>query len=353
MNATLITALIRPRNSGAARSHRMGEGRGDALGTAQLTRRDFMKKSALAAGGIGIATLPEPAQAVFPKRQPLQQPPFRISLAEWSLHRALFGGKMVHLDFPKVAKQEYGIAAIELVNQFFKDKAKDEKYLAEFKQRADDLGVKTLLIMCDGEGMLGDADAAKRRQAVQNHHQWVDAAKVLGCHSIRVNAHSTGSYEEQLERTADGFHALSGYAAGAGLNVLVENHGGFSANGTWLTALIKKVNRPNCGMLPDFGNFHAGDGTDYDRYKGVAEMMPYAKAVSAKSNDFDASGNEIHTDYRRMLTIVLHADYHGHVGIEYEGEKLSEPEGIRATKALLDKVLAEFSRPSGPQRQLS
>lgn len=318
-----------------------------------LTRRVFVKKSALAAGGIGIATLPEPAQAVFPKRRPSAQPPFTISLAEWSLHRALFGGKMVHLDFPKVAKQEHGIAAIELVNQFFKDQAKDKDYLAGFKKRADDLGVKTLLIMCDGEGALGDADEAKRKLTVENHHKWVDAAKFLGCHSIRVNAQSAGSYDEQMDRAADGLHRLCEYAAKAGLNVIVENHGGLSSNGAWLTATIKKVGRPNCGTLPDFGNFHAGDGTEYDRYKGVAEMMPYAKAVSAKSNDFDANGNEIHTDYRRMMKIVLEAGYHGHVGIEYEGEKLSEPDGIRATKALLEKVLAEFSRPSGPQRNLS
>jgi L-ribulose-5-phosphate 3-epimerase len=312
-----------------------------------------MKKSALAAGGVLVAGRPESAQAVFPKRQPQLQPLFTLSLAEWSLHRALFAGKLDHLDFPRTAQQDFGIAAIELVNQFFKDKAADKTYLAGFKQRADDLGVKILLIMCDGEGMLGDADAAKRRKAVENHHKWVDAAKALGCHSIRVNAHSAGNYEEQLDRTAQGLHALSEYAGRAGLNVLVENHGGFSANGAWLTALIKQVNRPNCGTLPDFGNFHGGDGKDYDRYKGVAEMMPYAKAVSAKSNDFDSGGNEIHTDFRRMMKIVIDADYHGHVGIEYEGEKISEPDGIRATKTLLEKVRAELAGPPRPQRILS
>jgi L-ribulose-5-phosphate 3-epimerase len=315
-----------------------------------VSRRVFMKKSALAAGGALVATLPEPARAVFPQRQPRLQPPFSISLAEWSLHRALFAGQMAHLDFPKIAKQQYGITAIELVNQFFKDKARDERYLAEFKQRADDLGVKTLLIMCDGEGALGDADDAKRRQAVENHHQWVDAARALGCHSIRVNAHSTGSEDEQKNRVAEGLRRLCEYAAKAGLNVLVENHGGFSSNSAWLVSVIKKVALPNCGTLPDFGNFRLEGGAEYDRYRGVAEMMPHAKAVSAKSNDFDKSGNEIHTDYRRMLKILLDAGYHGFVGIEYEGEKLSEPEGIRATKALLEKVSADLMRPSGPQR---
>ena len=318
-----------------------------------VSRRMFMKKSALAAGGVLVASLPEQAQAVFPKRQPQLQSTFSISLAEWSLHRALFEGKMVHLDFPRTAKQDYGITAIELVNQFFKDKAKDDKYLADFKQRADDLGVKTLLIMCDGEGALGDADEAKRKQAVENHHKWVDAAKVLGCHSIRVNAYSTGSQDEQRDRAADGLRRLCEYAARVGLNVLVENHGGFSSNGAWLASVIKKVGLPNCGTLPDFGNFKLDEGKDYDRYKGVAEMMVYAKAVSAKSNDFDKSGNEIHTDYRRMLKIVLDADYHGFVGIEYEGEKLSEPEGIRATKTLLEKVRTELASSAGPERILS
>lgn len=255
---------------------------------------------------------------------------------------------MDHLDFPRSAKQDYGIEAIELVNQFFKDKGGDRKYLGEFKKRADDFGLKILLIMCDGEGALGDADDSRRRDAVENHHKWAAAAKYFGCHSIRVNASSSGSDEEQMKRAAEGLHRLSTYAATLGLNVLVENHGGLSSNASWLVSVVRKVGLPNCGTLPDFGNWQG-----YDRYQGVGEMMPFAKAVSAKSNDFDAGGNEIHTDYRRMLKIVLDAGYGGYVGIEYEGEKMSEPDGIRATKALLEKVRTEFSQPLPRQRILS
>ena len=247
------------------------------------------------------------------------------------------------MDFPKVARQEFDLGAIELVNTLFKDKARDRKYLGEFKRRADDLGVKILLIMCDHEGALGDADDANRKQAVANHYLWLDAAKYLGCHSIRVNAQSSGSEAEQKERVADGLRRLSGRAAGLGLNVLVENHGGFSSNGSWLASLIKAVNLPNCGTLPDFGNFKLADGTEYDRYQGVTEMMPFAKALSAKSHDFDAAGNEVSIDYQRMLRIVLDAGYHGYIGIEYSGERLSESEGIRATKLLLARVRDELA----------
>jgi L-ribulose-5-phosphate 3-epimerase len=324
-----------------------------ATGRGTLNRRAFMKKTALAAGAIGTGSLAASAQPLVPGQPVLPQPPFDISLAEWSLHRALFGKTLNHLDFPRAAKQDYGIAAIELVNQFFKDKARDEKYLGEFKKRADDLSVRVLLIMCDGEGALGDADEARRKRAVENHHQWVEAAKFLGGHSIRVNAQSSGSPEEQRDRAADGLRQLSEYAATRGLNVLVENHGGLSSNGAWLASVIKQVNLPNCGTLPDFGNFNLGNGKTYDRYQGVAEMMPFAKAVSAKSHDFDAAGNETHTDYRRMIKIVLAAGYHGFLGIEYEGNKLSEPAGIRATKALLEKVRAELSPPPGRRRILS
>lgn len=267
---------------------------------------------------------------------------FEISLAEWSLHKTLFGGKLNHLDYAATAKKEFGIEAVEYVNQFFKDKANDDKYLAEMKQRAADQGVKSLLIMIDGEGNLGDPDEAKRKQAVENHYKWVEAAKTLGCHSIRVNAGSSGTYEEQMSRAADGLRALSEFGAKHGLNVIVENHGGLSSNGAWLAGVMKKVNLPNCGTLPDFGNFRIKDNEWYDRYQGVEELMPFAKAVSAKSHDFDDAGNETKTDYLKMMKIVLAAGYSGYVGIEYEGSKLDEFAGIRATKALLEKVRTQL-----------
>jgi len=267
---------------------------------------------------------------------------FDISLAEWSLHKALFKGEISNLDFPRIAKEEFGIDAIEFVNQFFKEEARNAEYLQDLKRRANDLGVKMLLIMCDGEGRLGDPDDAKRKKAVENHYRWVEAARFLDCHSIRVNAASEGSYEDQLNLAADGLRSLTEFGALNEINVIVENHGGLSSNGEWLAAVIKKVDHPRCGTLPDFGNFDLGGGKQYDRYKGVAELMPFAKGVSAKSHDFNDQGEEIHTDYRRMIKIVLDAGYKGYIGIEYEGNKIPEYEGIRATKRLLEKVRAEL-----------
>jgi sugar phosphate isomerase/epimerase len=301
-------------------------------------RREFLKRSAQLSAGLGLLGAWSPSASAVDK-----EPLFRISLAEWSLHRALKGGKLDNLDFAKTAKEDYGIDAVEYVNQFFMDKAKDQKYLGEMKKRAADLGVKSLLIMIDGEGALGDADEQKRTAAVEKHYPWVEAAKFLGCRAIRVNAASSGSYEEQLERAADGLRRVSEFGDQHGIEVIVENHGGLSSNGQWLAAVIKKVGHKRCGTLPDFGNFKLRDGEFYDRYKGVAELMPYAKAVSAKSHDFDEQGNETQTDYRKMMKIVLDAGYHGYVGIEYEGSRLSEPEGIVATKKLLEKVRTELS----------
>jgi sugar phosphate isomerase/epimerase len=304
----------------------------------QLDRRQFLQASATASAAFAASA------AISPLRADEKKPLFEISLAEWSLHRTLFSKKLDNLEFATTAKSKYGIEAVEFVNQFFKDKAKDEKYLAELKKRADDAGVKMLLIMCDGEGQLGDADAKKRTTAVENHYKWVEAAKYLGCHSIRVNAGSSGSYEEQRERAADGLRRLSEFAATHGLNVIVENHGGLSSNGKWLAEVIKMVDKKNCGTLPDFGNFNLGGGKEYDRYRGIEELMPFAKGVSAKSHDFDEEGNETRTDYFRMMKIVLDAGYKGYVGIEYEGGKVSEEAGIIATKKLLERVREKLSQ---------
>ena len=284
---------------------------------------------------------------------PPDAPSFKISLTEWSLHRTLFEGNLNHLDFPKVAKQDYGIDAIELVNQFFMDRAKDQAYLADFKKRAADLGVSILLIMCDNEGMLGDPEQAKRSQAVENHYKWAEAAKFFGCHLIRVNAYGAGTPQEQMEQVAQSVRGIAEFCAKLGLNVLLENHGGLSSNAEWLVSLVKKVGLPNCGTLPDLGNFKVDEHTEYDRYKGVSEMMPYAKAVSAKSLNFDEQGNETRVDYRRMMKIVLEAGYRGYVGIEYSGDKLSEPEGIRATKRLLEKVEREPLQRRGRKRVMN
>ena len=305
-----------------------------------MERRTFLTLSAGTFGGFCLHGCTLPAAEQGSSRH--SKKPFKISLAQWSWHRRLRGQqqpKLDNLDFAREA-HSLGIKAIEYVNQFFKDKAKDTKYLAEMKKRAKDLGVKSLLIMCDGEGQLGDPDSQRRTQAVENHYKWVGAAKFLGCHSIRVNAASKGSYEEQLKLAADGLRRLSEYAAGYKLNVIVENHGGLSSNAEWLTSVIKKVDLPNCGALPDFGNFPP----EINRYEAVRKLMPYAKAVSAKSYDFDETGDETTIDYHRMMKIVLDAGYHGYVGIEYEGERLSENEGILATERLLEKIQEQSMR---------
>jgi len=291
------------------------------------SRRNFLQHSAALTAG--VAALSVAPQSLFAAKEES----FKISLAGWSLHKAIFGGKLDHLDFAKTAKTEFGIEAVEYVNQFFADKANDKKYLTDLKARATDSGVQSLLIMIDREGKLGDPNDAARTKSVENHFKWVEAAKFLGCHSIRVNAASGGEYEEQLKLAADGLRRLSEFAGKHDLNVIVENHGGLSSNGKWLSSVIETVDLPNCGTLPDFGNFGS-----YDRYQGVKELMPYAKAVSAKSHDFDEAGNETHTDYAKMMKIVLDAGFHGYVGIEYEGKKLDEYAGIRATKKLLEKV---------------
>lgn len=304
-----------------------------------MNRREFLRNSAAATTALTLAgcTQPQPESRVAKT--------LSISLAEWSLHRSLFGRqgeKIDHLDFARVAR-DLGFDAVEYVNQFFPDKATDRAYIGEMKKRADDLGVNSLLIMIDGEGRLGDADEPKRLEAVERHYKWVEAAQELGCHSIRVNAASSGTYEEQAALAADGLRRLCEYADPYGLNVIVENHGGYSSNGAWLSSVLKRVDHPRVGSLPDFGNFHLGDNQWYDRYQGVAELMPFARAVSAKSHEFDEIGNEVHTDYRKMLGIVLKAGYRGYVGIEYEGNQLSEVEGIRATQRLLKKVRDELS----------
>jgi len=294
-----------------------------------LDRRRFLKTISYITGGLTLSGL-------YPFNK--NKKPFKISLAEWSLHRALFSGNLDHLDFCKIAKTEFDISAIEYVNTFFFEQARNKLYLKEMKTRADDTGVSSLLIMCDKEGNLGNPDEKSRTTAIENHYKWVEAAKYLGCHSIRVNARSSGAYEEQLELAADGLRRLTKFGADHEINVIVENHGGLSSNGEWLSEVLRKVDHPMCGTLPDFGNFNLGDDRWYDRYKGIKELMPFAKAVSAKSHEFDSHGNEINTDYYKMMKIVLNAGYDGFVGIEYEGSHLGEMEGIQATKDLLVKV---------------
>ena len=288
---------------------------------------------------IGGLVIPLTSASIFPSCS--KQKSLSISLAEWSLHRALYSKEINHLDFISLARTKFEIDAVEYVNTFFFDKAKDKKYLNEMNIIAKDNGVKSLLIMCDNEGNLGDPNNEKRNKAVENHFKWADAAKFLGCHSIRVNARSDNnlSSSEQLNLAADGLNKLVDYCSGIEINTIVENHGGLSSNGKWLSELMKKVAHPNLGTLPDFGNFLIENDNWYDRYLGVEELMPYAKAVSAKSHEFNSNGDEVRTDYKRMMQIVLKSGYSGYVGIEYEGDKHSEYEGIQLTKDLLNKII--------------
>ena len=322
-------------------------------------RRDFLNQlggQALAGAAAcwGTHRLFSPAMATAADAKAKDPNPlFRISLAEWSLHRMLFEKKLDHLDFAKTAKTEFGIEAVEYVNQFFKEKATDEKYLAEMKKRCDDHGVRSLLIMCDGEGNLGDPDEDKRRLAVKNHHKWVTAAATLGCHSIRVNAASSGTPEEQMNLAADGLSQLTEFAEQHNLFVLVENHGGLSSNGQWLSAVMRKIDHPHCGTLPDFGNFatNAEKTEWYDRYQGVEELMPFAHAVSAKSYDFVDDRPLVtvqekyhqETDFLKMVKIVMDSGYIGYLGIEYEGANPDEFAGIRRTKKMLETVREKLS----------
>ncbi len=299
-----------------------------------INRRQFVQQ--LTTLATGVAIVPQSFAAINKKSY------FQISLAEWSLHKALFGKRINNLDFPRLAKNTYGISVVEYVNQFFKDKAEDSVYLNELLRRCKDNGVTNHLIMIDGEGGLAELDDQKRDKAVENHYKWVHAAKHLGCKTIRVNAYGVGSREDVQQAAIDGLSKLGEYAAKENINVIVENHGGFSSDGQWLSTVMKKVGKKNVGTLPDLGNFclRRENNTcveEYDRYKGVQEIVPFAKGISAKAYDFDAAGNCVETDYNRMLKIIKDSGFTGYIGIEYEGSKLSEEEGIKKTKALLEK----------------
>jgi len=309
-----------------------------------MNRRQFIHTSIGAMGALAAGSLPGLAKDLTAKDTVIKNIDpnslFDISLAEWSLHRTLWKKELINMDFPKYAKDEFGITAVEYVNSFFKDKAKDMEYLKELKQRTSDESITNVLIMIDGEGRIGAADNKKRIQTVENHKKWVEAAKFLGCHSIRVNAFGEGQgRKEKADRVIDGLSKLSTFAKDFDINVIVENHGGLSSDGTWLKQVLTDVNMPNCGSLPDFGNFHK-----YDRYQGITDLMPFAKGVSAKSSEFDEAGNETQTDFYKAMKICLDAGYRGYVGIEYQGKKLSEPEGIRKTLALLNKVRAQYTK---------
>ncbi|WP_316819338.1 sugar phosphate isomerase/epimerase family protein [Pedobacter nyackensis] len=300
-------------------------------------RRSFIKDLGMLTGAAAFGSL-IPLEAFSAGKKEF----FKISLAQWSLHKTLFGGKLTNLDFPLKAKNDFGINIVEYVSPFFNKKETDQAYLKELLTRTKNEGIQNHLIMIDGEGHLGDKNEVARTKAVENHYKWIDAAKFLGCKTIRVNAAGDGSAEDVKMAAVDGLGRLSEYGKKNKINVIVENHGGYSSNGSWLSSLIKEVNNPYCGTLPDFGNFRISATESYDKYKGVEELLPYAKGLSAKSHDFDEQGNEVGIDYDRMFKIAKAGNWSGIVGIEYEGSRLSEDEGIRKTKVLLEKILKNY-----------
>jgi sugar phosphate isomerase/epimerase len=278
-----------------------------------------------------------------------------ISLAEWSLHRGLKGGTIDHLDFPSIASKQFGINVVEYVNgcfgsykRDFKEAGKDKAYLRELLKRSKDAGVTNHLIMVDEEGFLAVPDDKERLTAVENHKKWIDAAKFLGCRTVRVNLHGTGDSAAKKIASVDSLSRLGDFAKPMNINIVVENHGSDSSKGFWVADVMRQVNKPNVGTLPDFGNFcisHEWGTTQgecaeiYDRYKGIEELLPFAKGVSAKSYDFDANGEQPKIDYKRLIALVKASGFKGFIGIEFEGETQPEEEGIRKTKALLQKYL--------------
>lgn len=314
-----------------------------------IARRTFLRGALAGGAALGLGLRPTWAAEATGNPPAGKIGDFKISLAEWSLHKALFAkdAEITNLDFPKVAREQFGIEAVEFVNQFFKDKAHNTAYLKDLRTRADGHGVTCVLIMIDGEGDLSAEDKAERHQAVENHRKWVDAAAALGCHAIRVNTGHNYS-PDHTEAAAEGCGSLVEYGEKNKIDIICENHGGPSSNPDALLALIKAVGKERFGTLPDFGNFPKDRHGKYqvDIYDAIARMMPYAKGVSAKSYNFGPDGRETTLDYARILKIVTDSGYHGFIGIEYEGSRLSEPEGIKATQKLLESLRGSTYTPA-------
>ena len=313
-----------------------------------MKRRDFVTKTAYA--GVAVSLLGSYGCKNSEKKEELSNQVanedalfFKMSLAQWSLHRTLFGNKMDTLDFAAKSRS-FGLEGLEYVNGFFKDKAKDMSYLKAMNLRADSEGQQNVLIMIDGEGALAHTDDKERFKAIENHYKWVEAAHFLGCHAIRVNLAGGIDRNEAVKASIDSLNRLSEFAKDSNINVLVENHGGFSSDGKWMTDVFSQIENKNCGTLPDFGNFCIEKNKEgvcieeYDKYQGMKELLPYAKAVSAKSYNFNEKGEDTVIDYFRMMEMVKESGYKGFVGIEYEGDILSEEKGIEVTRDLLIRV---------------
>lgn len=310
-------------------------------------RRLFLKQSLV--GGVALAT---PDLSIFAKILGLSGPELKISLAQWSLHRAYEKGELNPGEFPVTAKKEFDIHAVEYVSQLYKAPASQSSYWEQLRRRAESEGVKGVLLMVDDEGDLGTPRTQERNSVVLNHRKWLEVASILGCPAIRVNAFGKGNRDKLKTSLVDGLGRLAEEGADIGVSVLLENHGLHTSDAGFMAEILREVNHPYLGSLPDFGNWciskewgstEAGEcEASYDPVKGLQELLPYAKGVSAKSYHFDSSGNETTLPYKALLEKVKASNFSGYIGIEYEGQHLPEPDGIRATKALLEKIWKEL-----------
>ena len=349
-------------------------------------RRAFIKKTALGAAGLGLAsTLPQFLQAgtntpntnpastpANNPNTPIQTPAntlaapakdlfFKLAVSQFSFASQFWTQQLKPLDFPAKSK-ELGIPGLDYCSMFFADKAKDQDFLNQLKARSADAGCYNLRIMVDGEGVLGDLNPAIRTKAIENHYKWMDAAATLGCPMIRVNVEGEGKPEDVATAAVDSLGRLLEYGRKQNIDVIVENHVGISCNAAWLAGVMKQVNSTHCGTLADFGNFCVNRTKpetmdiagymktkcleEYDRYKGITELMPYAKGVHAKTHLFNSDGTDQETDFNRMFKIIKDSGFAGWVSIEYEGglfkmytkdsKYLDDYAGTTATKKLVE-----------------
>jgi sugar phosphate isomerase/epimerase len=325
----------------------------------KTNRRNFIRQTAMGAASLGLAaSLPQ-----FLYAGPRKELFFKIALSQFSFASQFWTQQLKALDFPAKTK-ELGITGLDYCSMFFADKAKDQTFLKELKQRSADAGTYNLRIMIDGEGVLGDLNETVRLKAIDNHHKWIDAAATLGCPMIRVNVEGEGDPAAVAKAAVDSLGRLIEYGSKQNVDVIVENHVGISCNGAWLAGVMKEVNSKHCGVLADFGNFCVNRTKpetndiagymktrcleEYDKYKGIAELMPYAKGVHAKSHIFDAAGNDVETDFNKMFKIIKQSGFKDWVSIEYEGgllkmytkeaKYLDDYAGTTATKNLVEKA---------------
>jgi sugar phosphate isomerase/epimerase len=328
------------------------------------SRRAFIKKSSMGIAAAGLASaIPSMLKAGTTKKEM----PFKLALSQFSLASQFWTKQLEPLDFPRKTMTTFGITGLDYCSMFFADKAKDSNFLNQLKKRSADSGCYNLRIMVDGEGVLGDLDKNMRTKAVENHYKWIDAAALLGCPMIRVNVEGEGDHKEVGKAAIESLTALIDYGRKTSIDVIVENHVGISCNGEWLADVMKEMNNPHCGTLADFGNFCINRTKpptndiagwmqtkcleEYDRYKGISELMPYAKGVHAKTHVFDANGNDTETDFTKMFRIIKDSRFTGWVSVEYEGglikmytkdEKyLADDAGVLATKKLIEKVVTD------------